>query len=104
VLGPRELLEQPALLVAEVARDGHVHEQAMVSAPEALEHRHALPAQHADLARLRSRLELELDVAVERRDASLRPERRLGHRQVDVETMSLPSRTKRGSGRTWTRT
>ena len=51
-----------------------VHEHAVVAAPEALEHRHALAAQHTHLARLRSGRELELDRPVERLDAS--PSRR----------------------------
>ena len=46
----------------------------MVAAAEALQDRHAAAAQHADLAGLRARVELELDLAVERldRDASSR--------------------------------
>ena len=39
----------------------------MVAAAEALQHRHAPAAQDADLARLRPGVELELDLAVERR-------------------------------------
>ena len=62
-----------------VSRRGtaHVDEHALVAAAEALEHRHALAAKHAHLARLRARLELELGVAFERRHGDRRAERRL---------------------------
>ena len=43
-----------------------------------------LPAQHAHLAGLRARLELELDRAVERLDRDGRAERRLHDREVDL--------------------
>src|SRR5206468_2294101 len=75
--------EKPPLLVAQVARNSYVHEQAVVSAPESLEDRHALPAQDSDLARLSACFELELDIAVERGHRRARAERGLGHRQVD---------------------
>ena len=65
------------------ARDGDVDEHAVVAAAEALQHGHPLSAQHPDLARLRPRLELELDRPVERLDRRRRAERRLHHRQVD---------------------
>src|SRR5579871_1782238 len=48
---PVELVEQAALLVAQVARDEDVDEDALVAAAEALEHRHALAAEDDDLSR-----------------------------------------------------
>src|SRR5262249_13548277 len=55
-----ELLEQAALLVVQPARHRDVHEHPLVAAAEALQHGHALTAQHLDLARLRARRQLEL--------------------------------------------
>src|SRR5687767_6020392 len=83
VLGALEVLQETALLVREVARDGDVHEHAVVAAAAALQHRHAPPAQHADLAGLRARLELELGVAVEGVDGHRGAERGLRHGEVD---------------------
>src|SRR5262245_14461868 len=79
-----ELLEQPAPLVGEAARHGDVDEHALVAAAEALQHRHALAAQHAHVAWLRAGLERQLDGAVERLDADGRAERRLDDREVDL--------------------
>src|SRR3954447_20433229 len=85
-----ELLEQPALLVAQVPRHEDVHEHAVVAAAEALQHRHAAAAQHQDLTRLRAGREFVLDVPLERRDGHGRPERRLSHRQVDRREDVVP--------------
>src|SRR5207302_10185560 len=78
-----ELLEQPALLVVEVARHEDVDQDAVVAAPEALENRHPPSAQDDDLSRLRPRLQRDLLVALERRHGDSRAEGGLGHRQVD---------------------
>ena len=78
-----ELLEQLPLLLAEATRHGDVHEHALVAAAEALQHRHAAPAEHAHLAGLRARRELDLDRALERLDAHLRADRGLDDVQVD---------------------
>src|SRR6185312_10005879 len=84
VVGVRvELREQAALLLAQVARDDDVHEHALVAAPEALEDGHAAPAQRDDLAGLRAGGEVQIDVALERRNRKRRAERSLRHRQVD---------------------
>ena len=56
----------------------------MVAAAGALQRRHALPAQDAHLARLRTGREVELVVALERRDRQLRAARCLDDRQVDL--------------------
>src|SRR4051795_3689926 len=63
-----ELLEQPALLLAQVPRQDDVHEHALVAAAAALQHRHPAAAQLEDLTRLGARRELVLDVPVQRRD------------------------------------
>ena len=63
-----ELLEQPPLLRREPARHGDVDEDPLVAAAEALQHGHPLALEHADVARLRPGVELELDRAVERLD------------------------------------
>ena len=57
-----------------------------------------LPAQDANLARLRSGLELELDVAVEGLDLDRRAEGRLRHRQVDRrdDVVALPNEPRVG--------
>src|SRR5439155_4534509 len=70
---------------------GHVDQNALVAAPEALEDRQAAPSQHADLARLRARLEGQLRLAFERRDGQRGAERRLGDREVDgrVDVVAL---------------
>src|SRR4051812_9119255 len=47
-----ELLEQAPLLLAQVPGNGDVHEDALIAAPETLQHRHPLAAQHAHVARL----------------------------------------------------
>jgi hypothetical protein len=83
VLGALEVLQETALLVREVARDCDVDEHAVVAAAASLQYRHAPAAQHADLARLRARLELELGVAVERVDGHGGAEGRLRHGEVD---------------------
>src|SRR5439155_23218284 len=83
VLRLLELAEQATLLVAQAMRNDDVDEEAVVATPEALEDGHAPASQHADLSGLRSRLELELDVAVEGRNIDGRSERGLRHRQVD---------------------
>src|SRR6185312_15630853 len=56
---PLELLEQLTLLRGQAARNGHVHEHAVVTVSEALEHRHPLPAEDANLTGLRSGRQLE---------------------------------------------
>src|SRR5947209_11228541 len=78
-----ELLEEPPLLVGQPARHAYVHEDPLVTPPESLEHRHAAPAQDADLPGLRPRLELQRDIALECRNRDLGAQRRLRHRQVD---------------------
>src|SRR5262245_23769267 len=64
----------------------------MVAAAVAREHGHTLPSQHPHLAGLRARFELELPVAVQRRDADRRPEHRLRERDVDgrEDVVALP--------------
>src|SRR5213593_1177449 len=59
-----ELGEQLALLRREAFRNRDVDHDPVLTAAEALEHRHPLAAQHANLAGLRSGLELERDLAV----------------------------------------
>ena len=76
-------LEQLSLLRREPTRDVHVDEHAVVAAAGAGEHGHPLPAQDAHVARLRSGLERELALAVERGDGQRRTERRLRERDVD---------------------
>ena len=101
-----ELLEQAPLLVGQAARDDDVDEHAVVAAAEALR----APACPRPRSTRTSPgcvpgVELELDLAVERRDRDRRAERRLRRSSGrPARTMSLPSRTKRGSGRTrtWT--
>src|SRR5688500_13536304 len=78
-----EAVEQLALLVGQVARHGHVHEHPVIAAAGALQRRHSLAAEHAHLAGLRARLEVELDVARERGHGELHALRRLDDRQVD---------------------
>src|SRR5207253_1957028 len=65
--GAREPLQQVALLLVQLPRHSNVDEDAVVAAAEPLEHRHPATAEDADFAGLRPRLELELDVSVERR-------------------------------------
>src|SRR4029453_2192951 len=48
-----------------------------------MEARHPAPGEDANLAGLPARLQLELELALQRRDDDLPAERRLGHRQVD---------------------
>src|SRR5206468_6471367 len=79
-----ELLEQCALLGADPSWHAHVDEHAMVAAPEALQHRHALAAQHTDFTRLHAGAELELDLAVERLDVHGGAERSLRDREIDL--------------------
>ena len=85
-----ELVEEPTLLVGETARDGDVHEHAMVAVAEALEHGHPLAAEDADVAGLGARVELELLGAFERVDRHLRPERGLHDREVDLGEDVVP--------------
>ena len=99
---PVEFLEQPALLVRQVPRNGDVDEHPVVAATAALQHGHPLAAQNADLARLGSGLELELDVALERRHRTVAPSAACVIVRSTAEMMSLPSRTNRASGRTCT--
>ena len=73
VLARGERLEKLTLLGREAAGDAHVHEHPVVTAAGAGEHRHALPTQDADLARLRPGLELQLLLAVEGGHASRSP-------------------------------
>ena len=62
----------------------------MVAVPEALEHRHPLPAENADVAGLGARLEVELLGAFEGVDHDLRPDRGLDDRQVDLREDVVP--------------
>ena len=68
VLARRKRLEKLPLLRREAPRNVHVHEHAMIAAAGSGEHRHALSAQNAHVARLGPGLELQLVLAVERRD------------------------------------
>ena len=79
-----ELLEQPPLLLRQAARHGDADQDPLVAAAEALQYGHPLALEHADVARLRPRLELELDRAVERLDGHSRAEGCLDDRQVDL--------------------
>ena len=99
-----ELGEQAPLLVGEPPRDRDVHEHSMVATAEALEHRHAAPANTRTSPGCAPGSSSSVDLAVERLDLDAR------HRappativRSTCEKMSLPSRTKRGSGSTWTR-
>ena len=85
-----ELLEQPPLLVAQVAGHRDVHEHALVAAAEALEHGHALPLQDAHLAGLHAGRQLELDRPFEGLDRQRRAERGLHDRQVDLRVDVVP--------------
>src|SRR5581483_11195755 len=90
-----EFLEQAALLVGEVARNGDVDEYAVIAMAEALQHRHALATQDAHLARLNAGCELELDRSVERLDGDRRADGGLHDRQVDlrVDVVALANET-----------
>src|SRR5215211_7516038 len=81
--GALELLEQAALLVVQLPRHRHVDQDPVVAAAEPLEHGHAPPSQHADLAGLGAGRKLEVFVPPERRHGYARAERRLRDRQVD---------------------
>src|ERR671936_190430 len=83
VLGAGKLVEEAPLLVRQVAGNGDVDEQPVIAPPEPLENGHTPTAQDADLARLCPGLEVEVRVAVERRDFDVCTERRLRHCQVD---------------------
>ena len=85
-----ELVEEPALVIGEAARDGDVHEHAMVAVAEALQHRHALAAKDADVAGLGAGLELELLGAFEGVDRHLRSERGLHDREIDLGEDVVP--------------
>src|SRR5204863_3023401 len=76
-------LEQAPLLVAQTPGYRDIHEHPVVAAAEPLQHRHAAPPQHADLTGLRPRLEAQLDLAVESREAGRGAEGGLRHGQVD---------------------
>ena len=67
----------------ELPRHDDVDEHAVVAPAEALEHGHAAAAENANGAWLRPGLEVELLLALQRRDRRSRAERGLGHRQVD---------------------
>src|SRR6185436_3443893 len=71
------------LLVVQPRRDCNVDQQPKVAVAPALEHRHPAPTQNPHVPRLRSRVEVELELAVQRRDGDLAAQRCLGHRQVD---------------------
>src|SRR5439155_2562076 len=78
-----ELIEEAPLLLGQVARDGDVDEQALVAAATSLQDRHAAPAEDADLAGLGAGLELDLELALERRHGLLRAQGGLRDGQVD---------------------
>src|SRR5262249_17038858 len=108
-----EVLEEPPLLVGQLSRDCHVDEDALVAAPESLQDGHPAPAEDPDLAGLRSRRELDLELPLQRRHRA--PPRACGPRPgarggawflggSAVVKTSFPSGTKRGSGRPGTST
>src|SRR5439155_1078700 len=94
-----ELEQQLPLLLAEAARHRDVDEHAMVAPAEALQHRHALAAQHANVAGLGPRRQLELDGPVQRLDRLRRTDCGLDDRQVDlrVDVVPRPTVTSKGT-------
>ena len=86
-----ELLDQRALRLVEPTRDVDAGVHVEVAAPSAFEGRHALAAQHVDVARLGAGGNLDLDLAGRAGNRERRAERRLRHRQVDgrVEVVAV---------------
>ena len=86
-----ELLDQRALRLVEPARDVHAGMDVEVAAPSSLEGRHALAAQHVNVARLRAGRDLDLDRPAGPGIVERGAERRLRHRQVDggVEVVAV---------------
>ena len=100
-----ELLEEAALLLGQAPWHGDVHQDALVSAAEALEHRQPLAAQNADLAGLRPRLEAQAPSSPSSVGTdTVAPSAACVSVRSTVEKTSLPSRTNRSSGRTCTST
>ena len=86
-----ELLDQCALRFVEPARNVHAGMDVEVAAPSPLEGRHALAAQHVNLARLRAGRDLDLERSGRAGNRERGAERRLRHRQVDggVEVVAV---------------
>ena len=99
-----ELLEQVALLLGQLPWDGDVDEHPLVAATESLQDGHPAAAQDDHLAGLRPWIELELRLTVQGRIVRRAPGAACVIVGSTVEKMSSPSRTKRSSGRTRTRT
>ena len=97
-----ELVEQPALLVGQAARDGDVDEHAMVAVPEALQHRHPLAAEHATSPGWVPGSNSSSCTPSSVVTGSVVPSAAWTIVMLTWEKMSLPSRTKRSSGRTLT--
>ena len=76
----------------------------MVAAAGSLQRRHPLATQDAHLAGLRASLELEREVALERRHGELGARAACTIVRSTSARMSSPSRSKRGSRATWTST
>ena len=95
----RELLEQSALLMREVARNRDVDEHSVIAASEALQDGHPLAAQDAHFAGLRSACEIELEGTVERFDRDRLSERGLDDVQIDrrEDVVALPHEARIGT-------
>jgi len=85
-----ELLEEAALLRGDLSRHCDIDEYPVVAAPETLEDGHALATEHANLARLRARVELELLGAVDGLDLEAGAERCVDDGEVDLGEDVVP--------------
>jgi hypothetical protein len=87
-----ELAQQAPLLLVQPVGHEDVDEDALVAAPEAVQHGHAAAAKGDDLPRLRPGPELELLLAVERGQRHGGAERSLRERHVDgrIDVVALP--------------
>ena len=79
-----ELLQEPLLLLVQVARDQHAHQDLLVAPAVPVQMRHPLAAQHLDLARLGAGREGHLFVAVQGGDGQGGAQGRLHHGEVDA--------------------
>src|SRR5262249_47046870 len=93
------LREEAPPLVRHAARDGQVHEHAVIAAAESLQDRHALAPKDPHLAGLHAGRQLERDAAVERLHIYGSTERRLHDREVDlrVDVVALADEARIGS-------
>jgi len=86
---------QPALFLVELSRDDHVHEQALATSPESLQHGKPAAAEDPHFARLRAGVERDLRLSLERGDLHGRTQCRLRDREVDgrVHVVALADET-----------